>query len=123
MTIPGSNLLNAAHRVIKRQSAEYLRSTGRSKNLQGHWVTQYSDPVTIRGSVQAVPRTLYQTLGLDLQKNYIMIYSTMSIKDVGRGESPDRVRYNGNLFTAVSANDWIPIDGWAGVMFVQVDQG
>lgn len=120
MSIPGRNLLNTALRVIKSDTASFLKVNGRRKNSKGQWVPTYDDPVPIRGSIQSVPRTLYQTLGLDFQKNYINIYSSMSIQDIGRGTSSDRILFNDKTFVALSSNDWIAIDGWNGVMFVEV---
>lgn len=120
--VPGGNLLKKAFKVISQDSFIYRQFKFRTTNDIGIDVPTYENDVTLTGSIQAVPRRLYQLHGLDWKKNYIMIYSFDTIEGVNRDTSGDRVVFDGKLFQILDENDWIPIDGWNGVMCVEVSQ-
>lgn len=106
--------------VIQKQEFGYLKFISRAANDIGIDIPSYEPEVTLSGSVQAVPRSLFQHLGLDWKKNYIMIYSSDDITGIERDSSGDKVLFAGKTFLVESENDWKPIDGWAGVLCVQV---
>ena len=118
--VPGSNLLKKAFKVIKKQPFIYRQFNGRTTNSIGIDVPSYLPDVTLQGSIQAVPRRLFQQNGLDFKKNYITIYSSDTIEGVNRDTSGDRVVFNGKLFQVLEENNWSPIDGWNGVICVQI---
>ena len=118
--IPGSNLLNLALTVIARQSVTYYKMIGRALNNVGQDVTTYEPPVVVTGSFQPVPRKLYQQYGLDLQKNYYTFYVSANFLDVARDVSGDQIAFNGIRFQCESNNDWYAIDGWKGVLCVEI---
>lgn len=118
--IPGGNLLNLALSVIAPSSLRFYAFASRVSNALGVFETTYAPPVQIWGSVQAVPRTLYHDLGLDLQKDYAMLYAARELHDIGRGTAGDRVDWNGSTWQLISESDWFAIDGWVGVMMVRV---
>ena len=120
MIVPGSNLLNKAFKVIAKQSFIYRQFDDRATNSIGIDIPAYKTDVKLKGSIQAVPRRLYQLHGLDWKKNYIMIYSSDKIDGVNRDTSGDIVVFDGNTFQVLDENDWSPIDGWNGVMCVQI---
>ena len=120
--IPGSNLLNQANRLIAFQSCELLPFASQAPNEIGVLVDTYGDPVPITGSVQAIAREVYEQLGLDFESNYIMVYTSAQVRDIGRDRSSDRLRYDGKLFKAVGDSDWMAIDGWNGALFIEVQQ-
>ena len=115
----GSNLLNIAHRVIPSADITLLPFLRRDKQPNGNYVNVYDDAVIIIGNAQPVPRERYGMLGLDFNKNYLMVYSSSAISDVGVGKSADRIGYENKRFCAIGNNDWKPVDGWNGVMFVE----
>lgn len=119
--IKGSNLLNQALTVIPKQSFGYLKFLSKTTNDIGIDVPTYAPEVTLFGSVQAVPRTLFQSLGLDWKKNYIMIYSSDELTGIERDSSGDRVVFGGKTYQALYENDWRQIYGWAGVLCVEVN--
>lgn len=123
MSVPGSNLLNQAMRLIASQAVEYYRATGRTVNDLGQFITSYEDPVTMYGSFQAVPKQLYQAYGLDWQRSYFTFYTSNPIKDVARDLSPDVITYGGDRYQCESNNDWYKVDGWRGVLCVLLDAG
>lgn len=120
--VPGGNLLKKAFKVIKKDSFIYRQFKSRITNSIGIDTPVYEPDILLKGSVQAVPRRLYQLHGLDWKKNYIMVYSSDVIEGVNRDTSGDRIIFNGKLFQVLDENDWTPIDGWNGVMCVEVGQ-
>lgn len=118
MRVPGSNLLRQAQRMLHFQHVEWYRAAGRTINSVGQNVTSYLNPQRLKGSWQAVPRSLYLTYGLDLQKEYYTFYASANILDVARDISADQLIFNGNTYQVESANDWFAMDGWVGVLVV-----
>lgn len=118
--IPGSDLLDDALSVIDAQTITYYRMTGRTLNDIGQDVTGYADPILIAGSLQPVPRTLYEQLGLDLQKSYYNFYTSNNVNDVGRNSSGDQFVFNAQRYQVESNNDWFFVDGWKGVLCVLI---
>lgn len=114
------SLLDRALRIIKKQPIAYYRAASISTNDIGLDVSTYQSPVTIYGSVQAVPRSLYQYLGLDLQKNYINVHVSADIVDVKRDVSGDQISFNGKRYQCESKTDWFAVDGWVSVLCVEV---
>lgn len=120
MMVPGSNLLGMALRIIARQSFTYYAYMDRVKNAAGLLVPAYSSPVELTGSVQPVPRILYEQLGLDLQRNYLTFFVEKDILDIRRDVSGDKFVFNGLTFQCESITNWFPMDGWVPVLAVQV---
>ena|SRR5271156_1540617 len=118
--IPGQNLLNMALRLIARQGITYYKFAGRILNSVGQDITIYGPPQTIVGSWQPVPRALYQTYGLDLQKDYFTFYTSNNILDIDRDISADQIAFNGQRYQCESDNDWYPMDGWKGVLCIHI---
>jgi hypothetical protein len=118
--IPGSNLLQTALSILARQSFQYYAFQSRSPNAIGQDVTTYNPPVTMTGSVQPVPRSLYQSYGLDFQRNYVNVYVPQAILDIARDVSGDQIAFQGATYQCVSRTPWVGIDGWDAVLCVQV---
>lgn len=118
--IPGQNLLNMALSVIARQTVAYFKFSSRALNDVGQDVTVYDAPVNIVGSLQAVPRNLYDQYGLDLQKTYVILYTSTNVLDIGRDVSGDQIEFNGVRYQCESDTDWFPLDGWDAVLCVQI---
>jgi len=118
MSIPGSNLLNMALTVIQQQTVQYYQYSTRSLNVIGQDVTVYLDVVNIVGSWQPVPRNLYQSYGLDLQKEYFTFYTSNNILDIKRDVSGDQMVVNGSRYQCQSNVEWYNLDGWNAVLCV-----
>lgn len=71
-------------------------------------------------SLQAVPRNIYEMNGLDLQREYVAIYSSVRLQDLRRDKAPDLVDYGGDRYSVESNEDWFNQDGWAGAIAVKV---
>lgn len=120
MIVPGSNLLSIALTVIAPGSIMLYRSTGRVQNAIGEWVTTYAVGYPVEGSWQPVDRSKYESLGLDLEKQYFMFYASELIQSVARGESPDLAERNGRKYATIGDSPWYDVDGWQSAMFVDI---
>lgn len=120
VNIPGANLLKAANRLISYPTVQYFKFVSRLENELGLWVTTFETPINIKGSFQAIPRSLYSQYDLDLDKNYATFYTSNDILDVERDVSGDQIMYTGKKYQCESNNDWFAMDGWKGVLVIQV---
>lgn len=118
--IPGQNLLNIALRVIKEQTIQYYQFDTRTLNSVGQYETVFLEPVNIVGSFQPVPRSLYRTYGLDFQKEYYTFYTSNDLLDLTRDVSGDQIMFMGKRYQCQSNNDWFKLDGWKGVLCVNI---
>jgi hypothetical protein len=118
--IPGSNILNAALRVIASTPVQYYKYVTRAANDLGIYNTLYDPPIQIRGSLQAVEKTMYAQLGLDLSKKYMNLFVPNNILDVNRDVSGDQFIYNSETYQCESAEPWFSIDGWTAILAVKV---
>jgi len=118
MTVPGSNLLARASRLIALQTAQLSAWTG-STTVGGIVTPTYADPVAISISAQAVTRAMYEQFGLDFQRDYLMAYTTAHLKDLQRDKTPDRVDFAGQRYTVESNTDWQAMDGWRGSLLIR----
>lgn len=87
--IPGSNLLEIALQVIAPQAFRYYAFIERVTNSIGLDIASYAEPMSLNGSVQPVPRSMMDILGLDMQKNYINVFVSRDVIDIGRDVSGD----------------------------------
>lgn len=120
MMVPGSNLLSMALSAIQPQTIAHHAWTGRTVDDAGEYVTAYADPVDIEGSMQAVNKKLYQTLGLNLAKNYAQLYTSANVRPTSRDRSGDLMEYASRWWLAESDMDWSAQDGWRKLLCVEV---
>lgn len=120
MGIPGSNLLKQALKVIKPTTVKYVKFNGRVQNALRIWADQYSSPVDLTASVQAIARDKYQDLGLDLQKNYIKMWASADLIDLKRDYSGDYFIYGGVKYKLNNQTNWFIQDGWASAIAIDI---
>lgn len=128
MAFPGSNLLEDAFDLIDPIQIQYYKFNARAPNGVGQYVTTYSSGVPIMASVQAVARTLYAMYGLDLQKIYIMVYTSQDTQDLEREKSGDVfITPDNKVWKLESESDWYGEDGgfygipgWTGSLAVKI---
>ena len=118
--IPGGNLLALANKVIAPQLAMYRPFVGRSLNAAGVYVTTRAAPRDLKVNIQPVPRSRYEIMGLDMQKNYATIYVEKNAIDIARNVSGDQFWYSGRLYSAESVTSWYAQDGWEAILCVEV---
>jgi hypothetical protein len=104
--------LDDATQVIDTLTIQYVKYLGRVKNAVGQWISSYATPVDVQASVQAVPRTTYNQLGLDLQKQYVNVFVSLDVTDLDRDVSGDQfILPDGRRYQLESQTDWYGIDG------------
>lgn len=118
--IPGSNLLNQAMLLVAKQQFTYYRFLSREANAIGVYESVYEPAVTGYGSLQAVPRNLYQQMGLDFQKKYLTLYVAEDLIGVERDTSGDYIRYANDWWQIESDTDWLAADGWRAFLCARV---
>lgn len=119
--IPGMNLLGMALSIIAQQPVMYYRYTGRSINDAGEYVSAFADPVEIEGcSVQAVDRSKYEEMGLDVTKKYYTWFAPTDIQDPGRDISGDQLEWGGMRLEVQGQTPWYSLDGWDNALVMYV---
>ena len=118
--VPGSNLLNAALRLIQPQPLMHEAFVSRTTNAIGSWVSLYAAPVAITGSMQPVDKKLYEALGLDLSRSYFTLLTSADVLPLARDRAGDRLTYAGKVFECESDTDWRNADGWRRLLCVEV---
>ena len=119
-----NNLLAQALPVIGNTKVNYFKFKERTLNAGGFDVPTYYPMVTIsEGSVQAVSRSKYEALGLDLEKYYITWYvPNLDAIDLMRDVSGDMIETGGKRFQLVGGTDWLQVNGWKNMLAVYVEQ-
>ena len=120
--IPGQNIFRIASSAIGLQSVVWKKYTGRTISDVGIETATYDAGTTIQASVQLVSRSVYEQFGLDLQRNYVMVYTASDMGDLERGISPDIITWGGSTYQIESnQSDWYMVDGWNGYLAVKID--
>lgn len=120
---PGSNLFLRASRLIRRMSIDYFQYSGRIKNEARQWVSSFGPAITIQASVQSVPRSRYQNLGLDFNKKYINVFAAIDAIDLQRDSSGDQFAYGGEVYQIEAETSWFLADGWVECLAVKIGRG
>lgn len=120
MGLIGSNLLAMASRVIKTTTVKYYEYTSRTLLPNGLYDATYAAAVDVSGSLQAVPRNMYDKYGLDYQKEYWNFYVSRDVIDLGRDVAGDQIVVGSHKLQCESITAWIMIDGWNAVLCVKV---
>lgn len=116
--VPGINVYAMARALVAGSTYTYFQNTGTTTNARGLRETTFAAGVDRSDSVQPVPVDLYERLGLDLSKHYIVVYTSNTLNPVGRDGVGDELEFNGNRYQVQSDTDWSPIDGWKGTLAV-----
>lgn len=120
MGLLGGNLLNRASRLIPKATVSYGRWLSNSKNTVGVIVPLYAAVQSRFVQVQPIARTMYEALGLDLQRNYIAVFADFPLRDLKRNGSCDTIDYCGRRYNVESNTDWFGQDGWVASICVDV---
>jgi hypothetical protein len=114
------NLLNMALTLLPKQVFQYYVNSGRKLQPNGQYLATYDDPLSLSGSVQPVPKELYEKYGLDFAKNYFTFFVSQNAMDITRNLSGDAFLYNNAYFQCVQKTDWFAYNGWDAVLAIQV---
>lgn len=120
MNIPGANLLSMASRVIRFETIGHRAFVSRVANSAGDFVSTFAPSVDIQGSMQPLNKKLYQELGLNLSKNYIMLYTSATLSPPVRDHEGDLLTFGGKTWQCESDQSWAAIDGFTKMLCVEV---
>lgn len=101
---------------------QYYRYKETIVDNMGRDVPQYADPKPVTGSVQAVSNKMYEQLGLDLNKNYKIIYSPELIQSIAEKIQPDRIIYDNRTFEVVENKNWYETNGYTKILIVELKE-
>ena len=116
------NVLGTAQTVIGRQSYQLRAYSSRVRNSAGYWVSAFSEPVDMLGSVQPVKADQYKSMELDFKKAYIKIYDVNLIEAMSRNSNADQIIYDGYLWQVAEDTPWFLSGGWTYVMCVRLER-
>ena len=117
------NLLKAALNVLPKQNFIWRKFAGFDDDGQGLRINKYAKGIELVGSVQALDREMYDQLGLDREKEYLVVYSSADIKGVSGQNAPDIIEFGGGVYKVVRNYPWYFYNGWAGVVVIKADAG
>lgn len=117
--IPGSNLLNLAHTVIKQQEFGYIQFLGTTTAANGDKVPSYAAPVIMRGSVQPIEQKVMKRGGLEWNQRAIGIWGSRDFTDVARDRPGDRVSFGNYVYDIIGEVEWFEVDGWDTIVAVR----
>jgi len=115
-----NNLLNQALSIIPSQSGLLHKFDSRTQNARNQYVTNRASAVPIDGSFQSLSREVIVQMGLDLKNVYFMLFTSFDVTGIKRGDSGDVVEYAGLYFQVLKEEGWKSVDGWDGLVLVQV---
>jgi len=74
-------------------------------------------------TVQPIPQAVIRQMGLPMEKNYLIVYTSTDMRTLARGGSSDEIEFDNKRWKALESNDWVAIDGWEGLIFVELPIG
>lgn len=91
-------------------------------DFMGRDVPEFAPPKSMTGSIQPVSNKMYEQLGLDLNKNYKIVYSPELIQSIAEEIQPDRIVYNNRTFEMVENKNWYETNGYTKVLMVELKE-
>lgn len=101
---------------------QFLKYKGTAIDLMGRDVPEFEDPVTLTGSIQPVSNKMYEQLGLDLNKNYKVVYSPALMQSIAENLQPDRIVFENRTYEITENKDWYSSNGWTKVIAVELKE-
>jgi len=86
----------------------------------GYEVPVTSFQATYTGSVQAVSNKLYEQLGLDLNKNYKLVYCPQLVKSLAEKDVTGQVLYDGKTWDIIENQNWYETNGFTKFIMVEI---
>lgn len=102
------------------KSFEFLKFKESIIDDMGRDVPQFESPVTLIGSLQPVSNKMYEQLGLDLNKNYKIVFSPALMQSLAEKIQPDRIVYQGLTYELVENKNWYETNGWTKALVVDL---
>jgi hypothetical protein len=107
------NLLAQALSNLPKQTVMWYANPKTVTQANGLDLTTFDPPAPVLGSWQPIARKDYQALGLDMQKQFAMFYTTAPIVVDSRGVNGEQVTFGNQRYATYGAD----VYGWDGIMF------
>lgn len=120
MNVPGVNVLGLALAVISPQGFHLFPFVGNVRQPTGVDLPTYGSAKPSQGSIQPVPRRNYETLGLDMAKEYVTLFTPVPVRAIERDGAGDVFVYGGKYYHAQDRTNWLQQDGWNEVLGVAI---
>lgn len=120
MSVPGSNLLRQAFKLIAQQQLTYYAYVSRVGQANGVYLRKYTIGTPFKGSFQPVPRSVYAFMGLDLQRNYANIFVPLNVIDISRDVSSDIFAFGNEVKPGPF---WLATNSLSGGLTTEPSQG
>ena len=115
-----NNLLSRALRNIPCTPIQWYKFHGSVINSMGRETTAYEQPIEVsNASAQPVNNREYEALNLNLQKRYIKVFVSADATVFANAQNPDKIAYNGLIWTVLSNQRWYPYDNWNQLLCVE----
>lgn len=88
----------------------------------GRDVPEFEAPIPQTGSVQAISNKMYEQMGLNLDNNYIVVYSSALIQSIAEKIQPDRIVYQNRTFEVVEDKNWYTTNGYTKALMVELKE-
>lgn len=99
---------------------EYSDSAETIIDSLGYEVPQEAIRANYIGSVQAVSNKMYEQLGLDLNKNYKLVYCPQFVKSLAEKDVAGSILYNGSTWDIVETQCWWETNGFTKFIMVEI---
>lgn len=91
-------------------------------DAMGRDVPRFDEPICYVGSIQPVSNKLYEQLGLDITKNYKILFCPELIQSLAEQIQPDRIFYQNKVFEIVDNKNWHETNGWIKALIVEIKE-
>lgn len=99
---------------------EYIRTAEVKINEIGIEIPKSTDTETYMGSIQPVPNKLYSQLGLDLTKNYKVIYCPTLLKSLAESIVTGKIKYNNAYYDIIENKNWWETNGYTKCVICEI---
>lgn len=89
-------------------------------NEIGNEVVTLPDPVIYIGSIQPVDNKLYEQLGLDLAKNYKIVFCPKLLLSLAEQTIPGKIKYDNAWFDIIENQNWWETNGYTKCVICEI---
>ena len=86
----------------------------------GYEIPVISFQADYTGSVQAVSNKMYEQMGLDLTKNYKLVYCPQFVKGLAEKDVTGTILYNDSTWDIVETQTWWETNGFTKFIMVEI---
>lgn len=114
------NILSMALSAIPAQTPQLRIFVTRTENTAGDTIATFAAAIDIQGSMQPVDKKLYQQLGLNLAKNYSILFVTGNIQPTARDRDGDIILFGGSTWQCESDRNWSTVGEYRKILCVEI---